>query len=298
MISWLYQHGAAILRALRQLITQPLSTALSVLVLGISLALPATGYVVLETFSKLVKGLSTSPEISLFLLENQGETAIFSVQERLENLGERIQEWHFIPKEKALERLRASELGDLVEGIEPNPLPDAFVITPHSTAPDEHEALYTLFQSWPEIEQVVSDASWTRRLHAIINLAHMGVMVLAVLLGATLVIVTFNTIRLQLLDRHQEIEVSHLLGATPTFVRRPFYWFGALQGIFGGVFALVAVELIVFFLRPHVADLARAYAMSAQLMAPSLTESVVVILFATLLGWLGSALALRSYAKK
>jgi len=59
------------------------------------------------------------------------------------------------------------------------------------------------------------------------------VWLLATLFAFALVAVTFNTIRLQVLTRREEIEVSKLIGATDPFIRRPFLYFGTLQGLAG-----------------------------------------------------------------
>jgi cell division transport system permease protein len=118
---------------------------------------------------------------------------------------------------------------------------------------------------------------------------------LAGLLGFALVIVTFNTIRLQILTQRQEIEVSRLLGATDPFIRRPFYWFGGLQGALGGLVALGTVWLGVRVLAQPVARLAETYGAVFTLNGPDWRAAIAIVLFATFLGWLGAAISVRRH---
>ena len=97
----------------------------------------------------------------------------------------------------------------------------------------------------PRVEHVQLDSAWVQRLDALLRLGRTAVVLLASLLGVGLMAITFNAIRLQVLTSRAEIEVSRLLGATDAFIRRPYYWFGTLQGLLGGViaWAIVAVAL-------------------------------------------------------
>ena len=99
--------------------------------------------------------------------------------------------------------------------------------------------------AWPKVAHVQLDSEWARKLDAALRFGRTAVGILGGLLAAALVAVTFNTIRLQILTRREEIEVSKLIGATNPFIRRPFLWFGALQGVAGGLAAWLIIALAV-----------------------------------------------------
>ncbi len=144
-----------------------------------------------------------------------------------------------MPRDEGLRQLEAAGLGDVLGGLKSNPLPDAFVLAPRGEDPARvRRAWPTRMQAWPKVAHVQLDSAWVERLHALLGLGRSAVLILAGLLGFALVMVTFNTIRLQILTQRQEIAVSRLLGATDPFIRRPFYWFGGLQGALGGLVAL------------------------------------------------------------
>lgn len=294
MSNWLYLHVRAIAQALGRLAGQPVGTLLSALVMGIALSLPAGGYLLLDNVASLARGVSGTPEISVFLETAAGKADAAEIEKRLRAEPE-LASFRFVPRDEALQQLASGGLGDVLGGLNANPLPDAFVVTLRSEDPVLFDALAAQMRAWPKVAHVPLDSSWVKRLHALLGLGRSAVLMLAGLLGFALVIVTFNTIRLQIMTQRSEIEVSRLLGATDPFIRRPFYWFGGLQGMLGGLVALGAVHLGVRALSAPVAALADTYGAVFALAGPQWPEAVVIVLFATFLGWLGAEISVRRH---
>ncbi|NMG47798.1 FtsX-like permease family protein [Azoarcus communis] len=294
MSNWLYLHVRAIAQALGRLAGQPVGTLLSALVMGIALSLPAGGYLLLDNVASLARGVSGTPEISVFLDTAAGKADAAEIEKRLRAEPE-LASFRFVPRDEALQQLASGGLGDVLGGLNANPLPDAFVVTLRSEDPVLFDALAAQMRAWPKVAHVQLDSSWVKRLHALLGLGRSAVLMLAGLLGFALVIVTFNTIRLQIMTQRSEIEVSRLLGATDPFIRRPFYWFGGLQGMLGGLVALGAVHLGVRALSAPVAALADTYGAVFSLAGPQWPEAVVIVLFATFLGWLGAEISVRRH---
>jgi cell division transport system permease protein len=132
------------------------------------------------------------------------------------------------------------------------------------------------------------DSDWARRLDAAVGLGRTLSRLLTVLLAIALVAVTFNTIRLQILTRHEEIEVSRLIGATDAYIRRPFLYFGAIQGMLGGAASWIIVAASVALINRGLERLGLAY--GADLRVDSLTsmDTLSLLLFSAFLGWLGA----------
>ncbi len=294
MSNWLYLHARAIADAFRRLAGQPLGTLLSAMVVGIALSLPAGGYLLLDNVATLARGVSGTPEISLFLANDAGQADVAAVERRLKGNAE-LGSFRFVSRDDALHQLERSGLGDVLGGLTANPLPDAFIVAPRSEDPAVFERLATEMRGWPKVAHVQLDSAWVKRLHALLGLGRSAVLMLAGLLGFALVIVTFNTIRLQILTQRAEIEVSRLLGATDPFIRRPFYWFGILQGALGGLVALGTVWLGVQALAGPVTALAETYGTVFTLAGPGPQEAAAILAFAALLGWLGAAVSVRRH---
>lgn len=294
MLKWLHLHARAFAQAVARLASQPLGTLLSAMVVGIALSLPAAGFVLLDNVATLARGVSGTPEISLFLDQSAGAAEVSEITRRLQSEAE-VASFRHVSREEALLQLERGGLGDVLGGLGANPLPDAFVVTPRGESPELYERLHEHFKSWPAVEHVQLDSAWVQRLHALLGLGKSAVLLLAGLLGFALVIVTFNTIRLQILTLRHEIDVSRLLGATDPFIRRPFYWFGSLQGALGGLVALATVWLTVEALGPPAASLAATYGAVFSLSGPGSREASAIIAFAAFLGWLGSAISVRRH---
>ena len=294
MMNWLYLHLRAIGHALGRLAGQPLGTLLSALVVGIALSLPGGGYLLLDNVSSLVRGVSGTPEISVFLAAEAGEQDVAAIEQRLK-AEPALASYRFVPRDEGLRQLEAAGLGDVLGGLKSNPLPDAFVIAPRGENPAVFAELAARMQAWPKVAHVQLDSAWVERLHALLGLGRSAVLILAGLLGFALIIVTFNTIRLQILTQRQEIAVSRLLGATDPFIRRPFYWFGGLQGMLGGLVALGTIWLGVQALGQPVARLAETYGAVFQLSGPDWRAALAIVAFAALLGWLGAVISVRRH---
>jgi len=294
-MSWLAAHAKGARLALSRLGATPFNTLLATLGIGIALALPAGGQLLLNQLANLNRGAAATPQITLFMKVDAERKAAQSVENRLKERGD-VGKTQFLAREDTLTRMKAADgLADAIAVLPKNPFPDAVVVTPRDDSPAAMEKLATEARQWRDVEHVQVDADWARRLAAVLKLARTGLLLLATLLGVGLVSIIFNTIRLQVLTRQAEVEVSRLLGATDAFIRRPFLWHGTLLGLLGGVAAWLIVAGAMLWLREPVAELAQLYGLAVTLAPPLLRESGLILGLAAGLGWLGAALSMRQH---
>ena len=294
-MNWLLVHLDTLRESLGRLAHQPVASALNVVVIGIALALPAGFYLGLNNLQAFSRQLSSDPQVSIFMATDAGVAEVAAVEQRLKSNAE-IGRVAFIGRDQAFARLKHSAgLADVLSNLGHNPLPDAFVVTARDNDPTALEALRDQARKWPKVEHVQLDAEWARRLDAALNVGRMLVTLLAVLLAVALVAVTFNTIRLQILTRRDEIEVSKLIGATNPFIRRPFLYFGALQGLAGGFAAWAIVALAILVLNIQLADLTGLYGSAFKLEWPGYSDTMTLLTFSALLGWLGAWLSVSRH---
>jgi cell division transport system permease protein len=208
----------------------------------------------------------------------------------------RVREIRFIPREQALKELQATEgLAEVIAALNRNPLPDAFVVRLKTADGGALDALARDLRADPAVAYVQVDSAWARRLGALAGTARLAIALLAALLAFGLVAITFNTIRLQILTQHAEIEISKLIGATDAFIRRPFFYLGALQGLAGGAVALGILGAGLAALNVGVAELAASYGSTFRLSFLEPGDALAVALFSTALGWLGAYLSVSKY---
>lgn len=290
MQAWLTQHRAALVSALRRLVSAPLNSALSLLVIGIALTLPALGWVTLDNLREIGRDATGVQQLSVFMNLDAGKKDVAEIEKRLRDGG--AVKWRFVPRDEALARLQANEgLAEVVASLPRNPLPDAFVIEPLNAAPEALEVLRKELAGWPKVAHVQLDSAWVKRFDAFLRLGRLALWVLAAIFGAGLVAATFNTIRLQVMARAAEIEVARMIGATDGFIRRPFHYFGALQGALGGLLAGALVAGIVALLAGPAGDLGALYGSAFALRGPGLPEFAALGGGGGLLGWIGARLS-------
>ncbi len=285
----------ALLQALRRLGGKPIASLLSALVIAIALTLPALGYVLVDNVATLAHGISGKPEISVFLKNDVPVERVKAIETDL-RANPQIASVHFVPRDDALKQLAArGGFADVTSALTDNPLPDAFILDPRDESPGGFAALCAQIGTIPEVALIQLDSEWVERLHTIVAVARRITLILATLLGAALIIVTFNTIRLQILTQRHEISVKLLLGATRNYVRRPFLYFGLLQGLLGGVLAWALVASLLLAIAPPIEALAQRYSIILHIDGPLPWQGAVLCVFASLLGWLGAAISVRRH---
>lgn len=295
MSAWATQHWQALALALRRLIATPINTLLSLLAIGIALALPAGGQMLLANALQLARNTAPTPQISLFMDLGADRRMTQEMENRLRN-HPGVKAVRFIAREDTLVRMKRGEgLADVIEALPKNPFPDAFTITPTDDSPQAMEQLAAELRKLPKVEHVQLDSDWVRRLDAMLKIGRTAIVLLALLLGVGLVAITFNTIRLQVMANRAEIELSRLLGATDAFVRRPFHYFGVLLGLLGGGLAWLIVAGATLWLRQPINELAQLYSLDFALRPLALVDSLALLSAAGALGWLGAGLSLRQH---
>lgn len=295
MRTWLRHHGTSFGQTLRRFAASPLASLLNALVIGVALALPLGGYVLLANLQQFAGGPATDAQISVFLAPDVSKSQIGDVDRRL-RAAPGVKAVKFVSREQALDGLkRTKAMAEVIATLRDNPLPDAFVAILAANEPELIGRLEREVGSLPGVASVQADSAWVRRFGGLLNLGSTAVILMTTVLGFALVAVTFNTIRLQILTQRDEIEVSKLIGATNAYIRRPFFYLGVLQGMFGGLVASAIVEFGTVVLNRDLIELATLYGTDARLRHLSLTDGVAVLAFAAALGWLGAYMSVSKH---
>jgi cell division transport system permease protein len=175
----------------------------------------------------------------------EGTTAleVRELQARLEALPEVRPPVEYISKDEALRRFReeraAQGQADLTPYLDTNPLPASLEVK--LDKPESYRTVASFLESEDIVKTVQNIEDTTDRLVSITTfLRTFGVLLLAVI-GAIVLFIVINTIRLAVLGRAEEIEVMRLVGASDAFIRWPFVFEGALVGLLGAVVTLAVL---------------------------------------------------------
>jgi cell division transport system permease protein len=294
MISgYLTHHAQALLGSLGRLARAPFATALTVLVIGLALALPLALALFVTNAMNATGGFTGAVDVSVYF---KPEIAIARVQQLAQNTRARagVAAVEVISSADALAEFRQySGFGTALQALGSNPLPNVLHIrpSPQASGAADLEALKHYLSAWPEVDVVQVDSEWVLRFNAILELLRRVLGIAAILLGSGVLAVVGNTIRLEIQGRRTEIEVIRLVGGSSGFVRRPFLYTGTLYGLAGALLAWALVGIAVLVLRAPVATLAQLYGSRYALAGPGPREVGVTLAAGMILGWLGAWVA-------
>ncbi|MEZ5672813.1 MAG: permease-like cell division protein FtsX [Thiotrichaceae bacterium] len=297
--SWLSQHIDCFFASFQQLIRAPLANLMTIAVLGIALALPASLYLLLENVQQVSQDWSGTAQISLFLKQKVSDNDAKTLTDMLYKRPE-IKSIRIISRDEALSEYKTlSGFSEALKVMENNPLPIVLVIQPiDDISSDATQELYNSLTKLPEVETAQFDMRWLNRLYAMMEIAKRGILVLASLFALGVLLVIGNTIRLTIYNRRDEIEVVKLLGATDVFIRRPFLYSGFWYGFLGGITAWLVVNLSFWWLQDPVRQLAALYHSQFELIMLNMFAGMVLLLGGAVLGVLGAGLAVGRHLKE
>ncbi|BEV72391.1 MULTISPECIES: permease-like cell division protein FtsX [unclassified Paludibacterium] len=291
MKHFFYLHAQSARSALIKIMRQPFGSLLNLLMLSVALALPLSLFVAMASLQDWAGRLTATPQITLYMEQSAEAADISAVNSTLHKHPE-VQSFVYISKGQALKDMEARNgLQGLSDGLGSNPLPDAFVVTPTTLDPRELDMLQKELSGLPMVESAQFDASWAKRLFAMISLGRQLTWFLAAVLGVALVLVTHNTIRMQILARRDEIEVTKLIGAPDSFIRRPFIYHALWQGILAALIAWGLTSWLALIANPPIQAFARLYNEHVSLRMLQPVELAVFIGGAALLAVIGARLA-------
>ena len=297
--NYLLRHTQTLFYSLGQLARAPVATLMTVAVIGITLALPTGLFLLLENVQQLSSGWENNGQISLFLKQDVSSAAAEKLADKIRRLSSVARVEH-VSREAALaEFKRLSGFGDALDALDRNPLPAVLIVHPDAAYnhPDALQALVRDLGRYSEVSLAQLDLEWVRRLHAMLALAKQGVLILAGLLSAAVLLIIGNTIRLAVLNRRDEIEITKLIGGTNAFIRRPFLYSGLIQGLLGAVASWLLVSLTLLILSGPIQDLTALYGSQFQVKGLDLSATLALFGVGGVLGWLGSRLAVGRHLR-
>ena len=291
---WLDQHLYSVVSSLGRAVRRPWATLLTVGVMAVAFALPLGLWLALQNVGHFAGDVQQSREIDLFLTP---ETPVARAQALAETLRARDDVASVevrTPDQGLAEFRQRSGLADSLDLLDGNPLPALLVVVPEG----DEARLVAALEALPETDLLQHDAAWRERLTGWMGFGERLTWVLAALFGLGALLVVGNTVRLDIQSRREEIGVLQLLGASDGFVRRPFLYLGAWYGLAAGALALGILTLAWMALQAPLAALARSYGSPFALSGLDPLGAALVVLAATIVGWLGAWLVTGHFLRQ
>ncbi|MCP5147384.1 MAG: ABC transporter permease [Pseudomonadales bacterium] len=281
---------------MQRVLDNPVSSAMTWLVIGIALALPSGLNVALDNISQLSASWDSPAQISLFLHDEVSDERARELQSELSARAD-VSVSRFVSREEALEEFRSlSGFADVLSSLQANPLPHLIVVAPAQDSDQLAAAgLRAELEAYPDVAQAVLDMEWLQRLNSLMMLGRRLVWAVAGLLILGVLLILGNTIRLAIESRREEIVIVKLVGGSNAFVRRPFLYTGLWYGVGGGLFAGLLVGASLWFLQDTVAELARLYQSDFRLRGLGIMGGLNLIILGGMLGLAGAWLAVSRH---
>ena len=283
-------HAHALFSSLGRIVAEPFNSIMTISVLAIAISFVSGFHILAVNIQQLAGHIEASNQLSLFLRDDVSDVHANKLAESIrQNIN--VQNVKIITREEAAAEFQTySGFGAAINELEKNPLPIVLQVLPKKSLEDRRglEALQKEFQQSPEVDVAQMDLQWIERLHSIISIVTLFTSMLNILLGAAVLLIIGNTVRIELHNRREEVVIEKLVGATNSFIRRPFLYAGFWIGFISGVSAWFIVTVLMLIVRQGIERLSDLYGGSFHLLFLSLIDTLAVITISSLLGILAS----------
>ena len=284
-------HSQNLVGALGRISRQPLGSSMTIAVIAIALALPSGLRVMVNNVRILSGSLESAVDFTVYLDMSVDEESAQVLARDVEARPD-VNRAVLIDRAQALADFRAySGFGEALDALEENPLPHALVVRPAGGTRGDVEALARDLDEMQQTALVQLDTAWVERLRSLAELANRAVGIATVLLSLAVVVVIGNTIRLEINNRREEIEVIKLVGGSDGYVRRPFFYLGLCYGLGGGIVAAITTAAGLGLISTPARSLAQLYDSGYRLVGLSAGQTVLLLGGGAILGWAGAVIA-------
>jgi cell division transport system permease protein len=184
-------------------------------------------------------------EVSVFLREDVSEEERDALEQKIQDIPE-VQTYYYETREEAYERFRVQfrDSPSLIENVDATAMPESFRIK--LTDASKFPVIRARLAGDPAIDEVNDEQAVLKKLLAVTRVLRTGVLSVAVIMLLSAAGLIGNTVRMAVFARRKEIAIMKLVGATNWFIRVPFLIEGMVQGLLGGVFAVLAIFAMKF----------------------------------------------------
>lgn len=229
----------------------------------------------------------------IWLKDDGGTAAHFDLLAQIEGYDE-VEVATYFDKGAAFEEFKElfANQPSLIDEVDPSVLPASIRV--ELTDIEFYQAVQFRLVGEPAVREVTAQATSIENLLNVTRVLSSIGIGLVILLGAAAVVLIANTIRMAIYARREEVEIMKLVGAGNWFIRVPFILEGVIEGLVGGLLAVLAVAFGHGFL----ADIPSNIIVNLQVDGDFLVRwGILILLFGGLAGFIGSTLGLRRFLR-
>lgn len=251
------------MRALREAVVglgrAPLLGGLSVTAIGFSLYILGLFGVTAHNIDLALESVEEQVEVVAYLQDRTRSEQAEVARREIENYPE-VASVRYVTKVEALHQAsrELEEFSDVFSDLEVNPLPASLEVQlePGHRNPEGVEGVADRLRGYGFVEEVRFGGEWVDRIFALRWVAGLAAMVLGGAFALVAVMLVGTAVRMAILARSEAISIMQTVGATPSYIRRPFLVEGLITGLAGGLLALGLTRATWWFVNRYLLELA------------------------------------------
>jgi cell division transport system permease protein len=282
-------------------------TISTILVMSITLFVIGTMLFTQAALESTLETIRSKVDVNVYFLPAASETQVLELRKSIQGLPE-VFSVEYVSKEQALTQFRERHKDDqlmiqAVEEIGDNPLGASLSVRAKDTS--QYEAIVKFIEGSPALqegsERIIERVNYSEnkaaidRLNSIIRATESAGIIIAIFLAIASMLIVFNTVRLGIYTARDEIAVMRLVGASSWYARGPFIVQGFLYGFAAGVFTLVILYPLAYWLGPVSESFFGTFNMYVYYLDHILMIMGVILVSGVLLGSISSFIAVRRY---
>jgi len=272
----------------RRLRSSYLTTLISITL--VLLMLGVLGLIILHA-KKLSDHVKENIGVRIMMKEGIREAEIIQLQKTLDATAY-VKSTKYVTKEQAAVEMKADLGEDFISFLGFNPLPPSIDLRLKAdyTNVKSIDVIEKELLANPGVKEIFYQKSLVQAINTNlkrISLILLGFSGLLLLIAVALI---NNTIRLSVYSKRFLIRSMQLVGATQSFIRRPFIFKGIFQGIYGAFIAIILIAVLIYFSIKELPELVELQDINLFIILFSL-----IILCGILISWLSTYFAIRKY---
>ncbi|GLR03095.1 permease-like cell division protein FtsX [Vibrio hyugaensis] len=277
---------------------RPLGNILTLAVISMALAMPACLYLLGKNVAGAAQDVASPSQVSAYLVEGMPDARVMVLKDQIETWPS-VKEVEYISPQQGLSDLsQYAGFDQALSLLSGYALPGVLVITPDSEQKSAIQSLAKQVREQQDVTDVRLDEDWLARLDAIKTLAGIIVITLTVLMLGAVFLIVGNTLRFNVLANKEEIQTMKLIGATDSFILRPYLYTGMWFGVLGATIAWLVTALITVVMNNAVEQLASLYDSQFRLIGLNWDESLLLIITGSLLGCIAARFSAQRHLKE
>ena len=288
----MFSHMRELKGALDEIIRKRLSSFITISLIGISIGLPSIFVIIGENFLSGLERIDQSIKINVFLEEGISVSEGLALSKEIQNQLE-VSTVRFISSEEAIKEFqKQTNLSEILFTLGNNPLPHVVVVVPVSLDPIDVSLLVSSLNDRAGVESASTNLNWLERLYSVFSIVKSVGIVFAITFFVGLILVVAHTVGVAIQNKAEEVDLMLLLGASSSFIRRPFLYLGFWYGLGGGLFANIITQISLLSLANSAERLAQSYQSSFSLDKGGSEMFFLILLTGVSLGITGAFLGL------